>query len=541
MKNITKPRNRFYLSALLAIAFGLLLTLLFCKFVPYNMDEFIHYSNLSCLYYKFNFLNSFREACGGYDLYEPLTGLKFPIRTFAYSGSFGSLYYLPLFLIWKSPFSARFLGMIFLMADSFLISRLFKFKFRYIFIFILLFFPFSYQHLADTGPVGFQIFSVIAIYYFLTKWLEKPLIRYPLLIVLDFFLAFWLKPVFAWLVPGILVFTVAELILHRKNLVKHQNLYFAQAAFALSLLLAIFAWLFAYYDIGASVKIFPWLNLVENARVYGLKTLLNLKNIQAMRLYADLINPLEATQRAFEVFPANLLSKIYAGLFYFGLSLIFFAVLMAKKKIVLALRTLAFGTGFLLSEFFAFRTKDSWAMHHFVLGLSFLVLLYGQFIGYICEKYLRERKIHFLYLLVAALFIGSNIFYFAIFLGQRIESWDDWSKVDANKILNDPDLAKNYLYVVVDWGMYYYQALYGDKNQSVLYLEPFDKKDQLTKIISLQKQYQRKILIVYREGTGSLNSKVISQIEGLYDCKLTPTGQVWRIKLQDSLDGNICL
>lgn len=536
-KNITKLKNNFWFKAAFVLALGLALVVIFSAIVPYNMDEFIHFSNLSCLFYKYNGLNSFREACGGYDLFDPIFHASLPIRTFAYSGSFGSLYYLPFFLLWRNPISARFAGMFFLILEAFLLSKAFNFKFRWSWIFLLLFFPYFYQHLADTGPVGFQIFTVIAIYFLERKWLENAKLRYPLTIVLLLFLAIWIKPVFVWLVPGILFYTLTEFYLNWRTIKPKIETYLWQFGLAIMIFAAAMYYFLSFRDMGGH---YAWLEIAKGAKGRPLDFLLDINSLRTSRLYSSLVNPLEATQRAFEVIKPNFLSKSYGLVFYILTPLLLTIFYGIKKEKNFLLRSAAFFLGFIASEFFAFRSVDSWAMHHFVLGLSFLALGYGLFLSYFLKKQFSRKLKTFFYLLIG-LFIILNTYYFVIFPTQSVQSWDDRSKIKVNKVLSDPVLAQNYFYIVVDWGMYYYQALYGDINQSVLYLEPFNQKEQLTEIYDLTSQYKRKIAIIYRENTASFDNPVIQSITGLEECKLIDDDSVWKIKLQGSAGDNICL
>lgn len=145
---------------------------------PYNMDEFCHYHPIISRHYKYNVLNTFRENCRGYDLSFLNTGLVLPLRAYAYEGSSSSLYYYPLFLIWKDPRSARFLGLLFLLVQSLLLARIFNQRYEYTLLFLLCFFPYFFQHLVDTGPINFTTTSIFLLYWLMIKWLDTFKFKY---------------------------------------------------------------------------------------------------------------------------------------------------------------------------------------------------------------------------------------------------------------------------------------------------------------------------------------------------------------------------
>ena len=209
--------NKFVKIVLLIIA-GLFITILFCKFVPYNMDEFSSYQVIICAHYKNAHLNTFRESCGRSDLNVLNTGLFLPLREYEYIGSITSLYYYPVFLMWKSPVSARFMGIIFLLIQAIILSKIFKIKIEYIFLGLVAFFPYFFQHIVDTGVVGFQITLTYAAYYFLTRWFEKINLKYILIVSLLLFLGIWAKLTFVFFLPGLSLIFLQLLIKNRKSI-----------------------------------------------------------------------------------------------------------------------------------------------------------------------------------------------------------------------------------------------------------------------------------------------------------------------------------
>ena len=60
----------------------IVIAVVFSRYVPINMDEFVQYHPLLCHFYPLNTLNIYREPCGLYDLDLLGTGLVLPLRAF---------------------------------------------------------------------------------------------------------------------------------------------------------------------------------------------------------------------------------------------------------------------------------------------------------------------------------------------------------------------------------------------------------------------------------------------------------------------------
>ena len=141
---------KFLCITILVIAISLGFLFIFSAHVPFSMDEFIQYHALSCLYYPSNNLNTFRESCSVHSL-AVFSDCYWPLRSFDYVGSLPGLIYFPLFYLWPSLYSARFLGLLFLMLQAFCLNRIFKVHFLVAFIGLLTFMPYAFQHVVDTG------------------------------------------------------------------------------------------------------------------------------------------------------------------------------------------------------------------------------------------------------------------------------------------------------------------------------------------------------------------------------------------------------
>lgn len=531
LKKVLEKMNKntlLRITKLLSIIFLLFLIAFFSdKIAPYNMDEFCHYHSIISRHYKYNVLNTFRENCRGYDLNFLNTGLSLPLRAYAYEGSFSSLCYYPLFLIWRSPKSARFWGLLFLLVQSLLLGRIFNFKYEYILLFLLAFFPYFFQHLVDTGPIFFTTTSIFLLYWLMKKWLDGLQLKYPLIMALIVFLGIWAKLTYFWLLPGIgILFLIS--VLERKELPEGWKKKIPlQILGSTLLLLVLLSFIFLSTDPQDSSR-FPYIEQITSSQSLSLKQLFQLNFIKERGVVKALFNPFEATQRIFVVKKPNLMTKFYSGfIFLFVPACLLLLRIDWFKRIKSSLFYLAFMVAFVITLL----TQRAWAMHHTVLCFPFLILSIFATID-LLRKY-HPKKFPIIVSALFIIFVILNSYFFITFPKQEIRLHDDWSKMKIHEILQDRQLAKEYFYVVVDWGMYYYQGLYGPDFQSVLYIEPLNNQNQIDALKKLSEKHKRKLLFVYRNDTSSSNLGLIRKSFHLRAYGETSKNQIWRIMLEE--------
>lgn len=531
-----------YKTFVLILILGIFFVIIFSELVPYNMDEFVFYHPIICHHYKYNSLNTFRENCHGYDLNLLNTGLILPLRSYAYIGSFPAIYYYPMFLLWESPLSARFLGIIFLLIQSILLSKIFNIKYYYIFIGLVAFFPYFFQHIVDTGPVGFHITSVFLIYYLTINWFKKLKITYPILIAIVIFLGIWTKLSYFWLIPGLGILFLNHIFENKNEIMRKENIkkiliHSLISFILLGVLLSMIFFSTSPYNSNNK----PYLSQILNIQTYPLSKIIDPEWIKDKRVFKALINPFEATQRIYSVKQPSLFIYIYDIFIYLSLPLswIIFSILYfrtnnnSKKQII---KSMVFFLCFIIVFFMILRTERSGPMHHTVLSFPFLILSFMSMVVLI-----RKLKWHKFIKVLFIIFILSNIFFFVSFSKQTIRSHDDPSKINLNKVLNDENLSKNYFYVVIDWGMYYYQGLYGNKFQSVLYMEPLSAKRQIARLKKLSKEHNRKMLFIYNSKKHVSDLALIENSFNLKLCNKISQDSTWKIILEeDQTNKNIC-
>jgi len=539
---------RKIISICFLLFFGAVVVTAFSKYVPYNMDEFSMYHVLMCRHYEYNLLNEFQEGCKYYDLNLLNTGLILPLREYHYMGSITSLYYYPLFLLWKSPISARFMGIIFLIIQALILSRIFNIRFEYIFLGLAVLFQYFFQHIADTGVVGFQITSSFLIYYLTIKWFDERKIQYPLIIATIMFLGMWAKLTFAWFFPAMGFIFVMLLIENRKHLFTRKSFkkFLIQLAISGALLFSLFCLLFlstapTYYDK-------PYLGQLFSGSGYHPLSKIFSTAISAIGVFNSFVNPMETTARIGYANGINYVNKpdlftyFYDFFIYLSLPILCtFAFFLVKSRKEIW-KSLILYLCFIITGFFILITQSAAVMHHAILAFPFLILSIMTILN--CLKTDSKRTISRKIIICwCLLFIILNACFFTYFIKHTIqlnrEKQFDFSRDHINKMLNDEYLSENYFYVVVDWGMYFYQALYGKKSQSVLYIPGLDEEQKVTRLREMSKEQNRKLLFIYYYAGNSADN--IKKSFSVLPCRQNEEQAKWKIMLEeDKNPANIC-
>ena len=493
------PKVSKYLMIIIILILSAIIAVLFSKIVPYNADEFTTYQVIYCNYYEHNSLNKFPPiGCGSIDLNFLNTSLMLFMHSGTeYTGSFASFYYYPLFLVWRSPLSARFLGMIFILISAVLLGRIFKIGYEKIFVGLVLFFPFFFVHLVDTGPVKFQVMSIFLLYYLLIKWCERFKIIYPILISIVIFIGIWDKLTYLMLIPGILIILLIFLFENTKRALGKNNLkkLLIQGVVSALILLFLMSMLFLSVSEGDGR---PHFTYVLDWQLVGEEHVPD--SIKDHGVFRTLINPFEAVKKIYHVKEPNVLVYIYILFIYLSpLFLIGLTIVKSKKKkkdIKKILKPLIMYLAFIVTILIMFRIRGTDCMHHTILAYPFLILSFFTALQGV-RKVLKPVNYKKLILIWCVVFVILNAYFFIVFPSQSIIPPDHPSKIEVNRILNDEYLAKNYFYVVVDWGMYSYQSLYGNKHQSVLYIDPLLEQEEIDRLKEMSKEHQRKLLFIY--------------------------------------------
>jgi len=489
---------KIVLDTVIILALSFFFLFLFSSYVPFHMDELGHYHALCYSYYPLNKLNIFREFAGIYDL-APFFGCYLPLRSCSYIGSFPCLIYYPLFKLWPSPYSARFLGLMMLALQALLIHKLLKTPPLISFILLVSFMPYAFQHIVDFGTTIFQATSVFLICYLTQKWMYslrndiRHAWMYPFFIGVTIFFGIWTKLIFFALIPGILILffyfiferkeiSTPLLFLKRKKILRHFVILFVSAGVLTFILLnSTDKWHHKYYQL-----------VGYYAR--------HLQPIPKASLVKYLLNPLLSADRIFTIEKYRGIARGFfliatiASMFLSGIRQLY----LKKIKYSYAILNICL---FFLTFFLVSLHQKSWGMHHVIVAFPFLILA----IFYIYSKLTKSKPLFILLLL----FVVVNFSFYYDLSKLHYKEAAHPSLLKINKLLND-SYAGQYVFIVIDWGMYYIKALYGDKNQCVLYIEPLCKEEQIKKIKRILAILNRKALFIGRIDSVS-NLSLINQ------------------------------
>jgi hypothetical protein len=105
------------------------------------------------------------------------------------------------------------------------------------------------------------------------------------------------------------------------------------------------------------------------------------------------------------------------------------------------------------------------------------------------------------------------------------------SIVEVHHFLNSHFIGKDTMFVVVDWGLYSLQALYGPKNQSVVYTELPQTPEFIQKIHELCNSSKRRPIFIGRTDSAERWIQAAQQVyPGLSaQPKYHPSSGVWGV------------
>ncbi len=470
------------------------LLLFYNTYVPPNMDEFSQYHTISCHYYPNNTLNIFREPCNGYFDIAVIGKMFWPLRAYLYIGVLPSLFYFPFFLIWPSFESARLFGLLFLVLQAFLIKKILKINAVILLVVLCLFFPYSYQHAADTGPIVYHTTSVYLLIYLLSRWTDAVAVRSRAGWLIMFglgvliFANIWTKLSFFFLLPASAM-TVFYYVMKTRPTWSSPA---ARNAIAGQLLLMI-----------GTAGSLTWA-LLNGMQRWGSKylTMLNfyprfdpwkvseIKDNFLERVWPYFLDPLKTAHRVFSSMEGVHYSPLWIG------AVIVFCMLMiagliyclrAKKDFSFpVLMMLCFGgTLYVMSM-----SQGTWAMHHVVLAFPFLIL---------CALALvRSYPSRNVKIVLFLFFAAVNLVEFNRLTGLQPGESSHASLLTLNRQLNE-SFSDEHAFVVLNWGFYYTKALYGNKNQAVLYIEPLNEQDKINSLKEILTRHNRKPVFIGRK------------------------------------------
>lgn len=482
----------------LAVDFGIFvvtsvaLLSFFSAFVPYDMDEFLVHAQLARFSHPGSELNTFRESPLKYDLMP--TGIwswlpLLPLLCYEYVGSFPGLLYAPLYALFPEPWSARFIGICLLAIQGWAIAKLVGISWRWSFLMLVLCMPYTYQHIVDFGQLSLQTTSVFLVLLLLRAWASKLHERraawlYPVLAGALLFLCFWTRPSYiAILVPLLLVMLHTVIIAWRSG-VKRGTLLFHVALCTLTFSVPTHLLFTATYPTGRSYY--------ESLRSVGLSddrySIFRII-INTLLLMTEHLTQLASTTKVIQQFPEGL-SRWVSSIFWFLVALVLWQGSSNKAhgsndrqglprptRAIDGYLFLAMVSAILVGFF-----EVSWAMHHVILIFPFLLLAFA-----LAAKYFKFHQHHFFSSLVLSAIAISNLYLYSLI--PHIPPFPDRLRnaSEFNRYINE-HFSKDRVVAVIDWGFYYTKALYGPKDQVVVWP---DSPEEIQKTLSLSRSINR--------------------------------------------------
>jgi hypothetical protein len=462
--------------------------LVFWAYVPLNMDEFVAYQTLAALSHPHSNENILCFPNSSFYL-QVLGRFTLPLLTYDYIGSLSSLLYAPFFLAWPSPMSARLTGVLALLIQALVLARMFRLRTAVVFCCLLFFFPYSFAHIADTGPVAFQTTSVFIVCYLLHCWIlsRHPRRRAGMMVVAGLMvgLGCWVKPTYFFVSAGLAITALAGFFL---ALVERPGERLARTAEYLLLVVCAAVPTLLIYE-ARHVDDSPYLPVLAGQFVSSQVHLADIGQRFHDNVFHFLINPLDATSPYYDVRPelpvyAVLTCLLAGGLILGGVSTRGisprhrFEILLNYGLFILALLLVA-------SNLFAK------SMHHAVLAYPFLLLAIARGMQLQRSRIFLPATLGLFLVLNASLFMELP----SLLEKSRRMSATKSFVAELNGELNR-NLAPDAVIVCVDWGIYFVQTLYGPRSQVVMYLCPAEDLGQLARAAAVARRMHRQLAVV---------------------------------------------
>lgn len=485
MDGIVSARKTIYSLSAIAVI-GAVYFYLFSLYVPFSMDEFSSYYILSCAYYPFMKLAG---ECGCHAL-APFGDHFFPVRTCPYAGGILScLAYYLLFELWPSPYSARLLDLIFLFLQAFILHRAFKVDLLLSFVLLLFFMPYAFQHMVDTGPIIFHTISVFLVYYMTQKWKRslknnlRDSWKYPVLIGMVLFLCIYTKLVYFTLLPGVLILLVYCLFYDEPALGSQLHVRAVKIGGQLLLLCATLGVL--------GLILF---NSRDRDNVKYFFVLTQIKSIPDPRQFLKhlwelcgyLTNPLRSAERVLMWSSARM---TLGGVLLAGtiIALLGYGMAQCRKK--------GMGYGFIVVNVLLFlltfislaKIDGEVIMHHVILCYPFGILA----IFYVYSRLSADRFVVWM----TALFLIVNLGLYRQATTLPTLRHSDMSNVRVINLINER-YSEGYVIVIIDWGLWYMQSVYGAKDQCVVWIDRWDESEPIARLKEILRNTGRKALFV---------------------------------------------
>lgn len=502
--------------------------------IPFDQDEVLQHHALACLYYPLNHLNTGSGACNAWNLKLPLLDISLPLRSYQYVGSLQSLFYLPLFLIWKNQLSARLFGVLMIAAQAFLLGRTYRLHPIPLLLVLLLWVPYGYHHLVDIGHLSVQTTVVVLFQLVLLRLAKannfmKELGLSALLgIILG--IGFYLRLSFAFLLPA------CALQLFLLVLVKSLK----QPSYLRSLTWMVYIGGIFVVFWGVLTGLLLLSKDGHGLYYYQMMTTQSSSNQATninliwqhftQRLSSFFLDPASASHICCRITPN---SETHRNVYLYSLGIFFlFSTAIANSWrarcwIIINL------VSFVITSIMVAASSRSYGAHHVVPGFVFLVAAGAASWGCIKEKW--RLASHTVQLTLLAAFLSINVITYRNLTNTPLGGGPYNIKLwNLFEIINER-FAKTHVQVTMNWNALYNKSLYGPIEQVVLGCES-DRLHDFAWVRSVATKLDRDVLFIVRDlDPNRLNilREIFSSVERVEVPFNVGGWEIWETKLKN--------
>jgi hypothetical protein len=147
--------------------------------------------------------------------------------------------------------------------------------------------------------------------------------------------------------------------------------------------------------------------------------------------------------------------------------------------------------GFGIGYYLLLKAAATFSAHHIILLWPLLLLTCA------CGLKIIYQRSKWIAVLLTGLLTLTQLRGVPALLNQVPLGYHDASRLAILEGLRDPLLSDAYVYVVLDWGMYYLQSLYGSRSQLVVYIDPLESQQQFDKLEAIAQRHNRRLLFIF--------------------------------------------
>jgi hypothetical protein len=480
------------------------------RLIPHNMDEFSAYHMLGC---ERNALsaqyNDFETSCRADDLKLPGTSTYLPLRAYTYLGVAQTFAFLPFWALIDDPVAGRIFGAACLMFAAWCIGRLTGTRWRYALLASLWIPIYSMAFIEETGSASVPVCALLVLMLLMRRALNATTdgaqCAYALASGLTAFLCFYMKPVFAWVMPALAMW-LFWLWIQRdaRRPIPWRAVSVAALAFAVPLLLLLFSTdragrFFFQVASGGGLNFHPrsiltkvyWMGmLVTNSALFDLRVL-----AIADGLLLDAIPALLALVALATLLWSRWRQKVGSLWAMLEDECLFYAFLAGFTFLIVCCN------------------ESAWAAHHMAFALLFLTLSLSAAIPRLAGHW-RQWPV-----LISVVMSGYWATLVARLPQAYIHNDTNFDKDRLVRFIRSSGLDASSVQFHTDWGTYYLSNTFGHREQLVamqtLYWFPRDKqREVLLRIRSVAKKLDRDLLLIGQESTGARRDPLVVELLG---------------------------